>query len=128
MWTFIVAWVIEGAKAMTSTTTSTATKSTRRHPGYGYMGIIAIGKEHCYLTTSKQRRSRLASTGPGSPGREEEVHQQIFVEKIGVLEESRQQFFQTRLRNYCETVQIGDESRLKCSETSTKDCCLEPSR
>jgi len=29
----MVPWVIEGANAMTSTTTSTATKRTLRHPG-----------------------------------------------------------------------------------------------
>ena len=83
-------WVIEGARAMTSTTTSTATNITRRHPGYGYIGIVALGRQHCYLTTSKQWRSSLASTGRRSSGREEEVHQKILVEEIAPMEYSFQ--------------------------------------
>src|SRR6267143_2418500 len=98
MWTLMVPWVIEGVRAMTSTTTSTATKITRRHPGYGYIGIVALGGQHCYLTTSKQWPSRIRSNGRRSSGREEEGHQKILVKKIGIPEEFPQHFFRTSLR------------------------------
>src|SRR5207245_9332681 len=48
--------VMQRALSTSTPPTTTAPKTTLRHPEYRYSGIIALGSQHCYLPTNKQRR------------------------------------------------------------------------